>query len=425
MLHAAVAAAAFIPTPHPGGDNATYIALARSLIERHAYLSIWDPGAPPHTRFPPLFPAALALLRGMGVHSWVHLKGVLLLTSATFVGVSFLWMRRRIGQTAAVALGIYLAIAPGLLDASHWILSDVPFALLVIAALLCFDRDRERISEEPERETSRRRVGYLVGGLVFTLMAAFTRTAALPLLLAVALSQLVHRNFRRLGLFALVVVPPIGAWTQRNRLAGGDGYGAEFLAVNPYEPGAGTVDVAGLLDRVGANVTSYLHTHLPTLLFGRAAPYAVTGAAAVVILALIGYALRMRRPGVAELFLPGYVALVLLWSSVGATERFLLPVLPLLLVYAAGGLASLTRWAGRYAWAAAPILAILLILGAAPGTTPSDTSGRRSFAAPQAFCVLHVATRDRATALLRIEAPTGPVASAGQPLHPVSLRSCR
>lgn len=52
---------AFQPTPHTGGDNAAYIALGRSLLERHAYVELHDPAQPPHTQYPPVFPAILAV----------------------------------------------------------------------------------------------------------------------------------------------------------------------------------------------------------------------------------------------------------------------------------------------------------------------------------------------------------------------------
>src|SRR5512140_2410931 len=55
LLHLAIAIAAFPPTPFTGGDDATYISLARSLIQRHDYTDIWDPSLPPHTLYPPVF----------------------------------------------------------------------------------------------------------------------------------------------------------------------------------------------------------------------------------------------------------------------------------------------------------------------------------------------------------------------------------
>ena len=60
VAEAAVLFLAFSSTPHNGGDNAGYVALAHSLLTRGEYLELWDPAAPPHTKYPPVFPLILA-----------------------------------------------------------------------------------------------------------------------------------------------------------------------------------------------------------------------------------------------------------------------------------------------------------------------------------------------------------------------------
>ncbi|HEX6039867.1 hypothetical protein, partial [Longimicrobium sp.] len=48
-LHLALALLSIDPSPHGGGDNASYLALARSLREHGTYQELWDPAARPHT----------------------------------------------------------------------------------------------------------------------------------------------------------------------------------------------------------------------------------------------------------------------------------------------------------------------------------------------------------------------------------------
>ena len=64
-VQAVVLFAVFDPTPHNGGDNAGYITLAHSLVDRGAYLELWDPEEPPHTKYPPGFPLVLAVMMAL------------------------------------------------------------------------------------------------------------------------------------------------------------------------------------------------------------------------------------------------------------------------------------------------------------------------------------------------------------------------
>ena len=55
----------------------------------------------------------------------------------------------------------------------------------------------------------------------------------------------------------------------------------------------------------------------------------------------------MTGLGPAELFAPLYAAMLALWPTVWTDQRFLLPLLPLLLLYAAAGSFELGRWLSR------------------------------------------------------------------------------
>ena len=46
VVHAMLALGAFNPAPHSGGDNASYITLAHSLLTTHTYTELWDPADP-------------------------------------------------------------------------------------------------------------------------------------------------------------------------------------------------------------------------------------------------------------------------------------------------------------------------------------------------------------------------------------------
>jgi hypothetical protein len=95
------------------------------------------------------------------------------------------------------------------------------------------------------------------------------------------------------------------------------------------------------------------------------------------LLALAGWLRRVRAPRAAELFLPLYIGLIFIWPDVWSGERFLLPALPLLLLYAGEALVRFSRWlTPRYSFAIPTTAAALLLAVAVPGLVEAAHTGR-------------------------------------------------
>ncbi|HEX7119252.1 MAG TPA: hypothetical protein VF212_10715 [Longimicrobiales bacterium] len=332
IVHLLLALLFFDPTPHTGGDNAAYLTLARSLLERGRFLELWDPAVPPHILYPPGFPALLALAMLVGVESWVGFKLVIVAASTAAVAFSYLWLARRWGSRTALGAGIVLAASPGVLGLSHWILSDVPFWMLTMVALWGFAR-----LEAGER-------GGAAVAIAATTLAYFTRSAGLPLALAAATWLAMTRRWRTLAALAATLLPLAFLWWLRGRGIAGADYLDSFWLVNPYRPELGRIGIADLAARMWANNGLYTLVYLPILLVGQGAGLFAFLGVAIAILALAGWALEARRPGPGELFVPLYIGLLYVWPEVWAGDRFLLPAVPLILGYAAR---ALTAAAGR------------------------------------------------------------------------------
>ncbi|MGH7573899.1 MAG: ArnT family glycosyltransferase, partial [Longimicrobiales bacterium] len=344
---------AFQPTPHTGGDNAAYIALGRSLLERHAYLELYDPAQPPHTQYPPVFPGILAVAMAAGLAPWVPLKLIVVAFGAAAVGFSFLWIRRRGRPLLALGVAVLLGIAPGVLTENHWILSDAPFWCFTAAALWAFER------LPPAAR------GRFLFGVAAVVIAYFTRSAGLPLAFA-ALGWLAwRRRWKHLAILAGVFFPLAFAWWLRARSLGGVDYVSQFLLVDPYSPALGHVGMADLVRRAAENAVNYVHIHLPRLLLGRMERWLDPPSLLLFALAAVGWARSMRRPGVAELFLPLYLGLLLAWPAVWSGERFLLPALPLLLFYSGDVVVRVATRLDRRAGLAAGAAVFALIIAAA------------------------------------------------------------
>jgi len=167
-------------------------------------------------------------------------------------------------------------------------------------------------------------------------LAYFTRSAGLPLAAATVLWLAVQRRWKAVfGLAALFGVPAFLWWLRGNSVGGSD-YVSEFWLVNPYQPHLGTVGLGGLLDRVEGNFSSYLLSIVPAGIIGDDVPVLprVFVGVGLALVALVGWIRMLREElGPAELFLPLYLGVILLWPEAWSGDRFALPLVPLLFFY--------------------------------------------------------------------------------------------
>lgn len=331
-LHLLLGLLLYEPTLFPGGDNAGYMILGKALRTFSGYRDLYLPGSPLHAKYPPFYPLVLAVLGWVGGLQLFKVASLLLTTGAVAL-VGFLG-RRWLGTRRGLLAALVVAVNPVLLEYSHYVLSEAPFVALVLLALWALEEE----SSWP----------YWAGLLVA--MAAFlTRTAGLPLLAAAVLAPAAARRWREAGLAAAISAVAAGGWALYQHLAAPAqaSYLRQLVMANPYAPGQGTIGIGGLLARGAGNSWTYVSRILPGSLTGGPAGSGAPGAGgtlltlagvAVTGLALTGWILRaVERVGPAELFALFYAALIALWPSVWTDRRFLLPLLPLLLLYALGG----------------------------------------------------------------------------------------
>ena len=345
---------------HNGGDTAGYVTLAHSLLEQGTYTDLWQPGQPPHTKYPPVFPALLAVAIMLGARTWAALKVVPALFTTLSVMAVYLWAKERRGALFGALVALLTAACNAVLWSSHWELSDPPFLALTFLSLWAYDRAFVPAPSvaPPARNPRLGHTGsWLAAGAVATGLAYFTRSAGLPLLVAAGVWLLVNKKVRA----AVALTASVGGLALLWSLRGGQGaqYVSEFWMIDPYQPELGRVGLAGLVQRVIENAGSYITAHVPIGLTGLRAGV-LAGLLGVVLFARAGWgwARRLRqRPGVAELFVPMYLGLILLWPQVWSGDRFALPLLPLLLFYSGEVILHLTE--------RVPAPARKLVLGAA------------------------------------------------------------
>src|SRR5207249_1185287 len=108
--------------------------------------------------------------------------------------------RRRERSARAWGVALVVAISPGILALSHVELSDVPFWAFVATALWAFEH--QRIDE-----TNRFALGTCA-----VVLAYFTRSAGLPLVLAVLAWLALGRRWKQLATVGIAWLLPTIAW---------------------------------------------------------------------------------------------------------------------------------------------------------------------------------------------------------------------
>lgn len=359
MIQVGLVAFAFVPAPHEGGDNAGYVSLAHALLTGQGYTEVWDPARPAHTKYPPVFPLLLAGAMLAGARTWLTLKAVSLVAAVVTVGAVFLWVRRRCDARFAFLTALLTGLAPGLLHYSHFVLSDVPFVALVFLGLWAWEGEGAGEGGDLDR-AGRTPRGWVVAATLLTLLAYFTRSAGLPLLLAGVGALLLQRR-PRLGLTVSgALVAPALLWALRNRAVAGveTAYGSELLLLDPLQPDLGRAGPVDLVVRIVENAVGYGVRHLPDALLGRSGTWAAAVGVGVLALALVGWVRALRTPRVAELFVPLYAGVILLWPQIWSADRFALPLVPLVLYYAL----ATARWMGTR-WRRGPVEVVALAVG--------------------------------------------------------------
>jgi hypothetical protein len=408
----------------PRYDGAGYAVLARSILEGQGYRALDHPDRPRHAHFPPGYPIVLALVWRITGYSpsLAHQVSCVCTLAATLA--AWCWFRRLYPRPVALLLGLALAV--------NWV----------------WARTGSAIQSEPLFE--------LLGQL--TILAATRvaskggagRAAALGCLLAACLLT----RHVALGL-ALAVV--LDLWIRRCRMAAVTAFAVSVLLVSPWIVWSALVGreqstQAGLLLRGAAapigsplgQAVFYIQ-RIPDQLTGPLVEYAtvigrsprfapVVNAWAVAATAIIAAgwlgALRRPRRRLAGLIPLCTLILLVFWPYTEA-GRFLVPLIPCLLVGATEGWTGLLRLGVRIVGSGVSVrklrlAAALLVLAAAlvypayrliAGRPPAETSANREFDAACAWLAAHadrpgpVLTRHPgevflATGLPALEVPT-------------------
>lgn len=322
---------AFDRLPSLIGDNAEFMILGRALAEGRGFRYINHPEERPATKYPPGFPLMLASWVTIFGDSIVSMKASVLVCYIGVVAMTLVVGRRLVDDTVGIVTSVLVASSSMILMYSHQVLSDIPYTLFSLLALFLL------VARRPQRWA-------VFTGMAVCIWAYFVRTVGASLVLA-AVIGLMLRHKRKQALLLLGGLVLVSAlWTVRNYVLTGEGsrYTGVLLSANPYDPDKGMITFSGFLSRGWTNLKAYVGYLIALNLFPSIVMSAAdSGGVALRTLASIailgtaglgGYTLRSKALLV-NVYLAGYLAVYLGWPEIWRTERFMLPVAPVIGIY--------------------------------------------------------------------------------------------
>ncbi len=265
-----------------------------------------------------------------------------------------------------------------LIDYSHMILSEMPYAAFSLAALWVVIESRRLIDD-------RRAAAFIALAVVLTF---YIRSIGVALVVGAIVAQFLDGRTRRglllTGASFLLVLP----WMLISGV-----YFDQLTHVNPYQTEQSTsVSVNSLLDRLGTNALAYGLGHLPNALipfqhFSRESGW-ITKTVAIFLDILIAYffvsRLRQGKQRVVGIYLGVYLGVVLFWPEVWGDIRFIVPAIPLFIYAVLCGMKELLsaagqEKAGRWAFIALGILLFSSNALASWWKFPDDTSYHKAW----------------------------------------------
>ncbi|MFN0097702.1 MAG: glycosyltransferase [Gemmatimonadaceae bacterium] len=330
-LHAWLAWTMRIPSLTTGGDDASFLALARALREG-SYRELWTAGAPIHAMYPPGYPAVLALF-GVTEASALPVAHVInLVASITALAFTAVIAGRVTPWLGVAALAI-LAPNPALVDAAGRGMSEPLFMALLMGTLVAL----------PTGAGAPRRLA-IVGACAIA--AALTRSIGVVVVAAVVLSLALDGRRRDAGVLVVASALTIGAWFAWTARAPGLAAGTSYIADATYAPTVAPPDdstgrprdpaptdpsfASLLMHRVVVNVPVYLTQAVPIALAQPSLPGTpidnVVGLACLLVLGAAGTAWIARRHRTVVLLFLGYAGVLAAWPY--TSPRFLVPILP-------------------------------------------------------------------------------------------------
>lgn len=346
------------------GDNAEYIILARSIVQGRWMQLINRPDSPPSYKFPFGFPLLLAGIESVAPGSMQTMKGLVLCFYVATMPLMYLLMRRYtdpqdealslgsvpgciISSRQALGMTLLCLLNPLLLSFSHQVMTEVPFLFFSVLALLAIERGSD-LAARPGRRM-------FLAALAFLCLGLWVRTVGLALFAGAFLYYTGKRQFLRA---CAVAVACLAALTALQALGGGlvgSSYLVKVSQLNPDMPELGAVGLWGLVGphRLLGNLQKYiLEGYVSTAILPLPSGHFVSLFSqkwlslmnlGVIAMLVAGWWRHCSERPLVPLYSLCYFGLLFFAPARSASPRYVIPVIPFLLLFLMKGLGGCGR----------------------------------------------------------------------------------
>ncbi|ARN78730.1 hypothetical protein BST97_12405 [Nonlabens spongiae] len=319
----------------PIGDNAHYIILGNALAEGSGYVDVHEPMSAAHKHYPPGYPIFIAALNVLSFDQLDHYKianGLLLLGSVFLCFILFAKVLK--SRTKAVLVSILIAVNLHMLVYGSLVMSELLYVFCSFIVLWQF-----RNLELHQNKNCLLRILILSA---ISAICIYTRSIGISLVAGILALLLIRKQFKQAGFYTLGVILLYTPWWIRNKQLSDNSYTSQLLLKNPYQPELGNVKFTDLTERILINLERYILTELPAALLKTeevfytdlqydVADYLIGITLAVIM--IVGAIRVYKLFPVLVFYAIAYFSILLVWPIVWYGTRFIMPLIPVLLLF--------------------------------------------------------------------------------------------
>jgi hypothetical protein len=311
-------------------DDAIYVITAKALALGKGYRLIDLPMAPLQSKFPILYPALLAIIWKIWPsfpQNLLAMQGITLLCGASTISLAYLFLVRFNYTSRGIALvcGLFAATSAFFLFFSSLTLSETPYALISILALWAIEKQTRFPTDNSALQ--------IVMGLLLAL-PFLTRDIGFVLVPAGLLTlHLAGRRIRWVSLGAALIVLPWIVWMLIGPKWSGNPVNTYYTNYLNWWYSFGWLDLSILL----LINLFYITISIATVSFGlfdyMSKHFGLFNIICIFIgsVTILGILKQIKYNRLLAYYLLGYLFIIMIWPW--PPPRFLVPILPFLLVY--------------------------------------------------------------------------------------------
>lgn len=339
IITSVVYLSAINPDLYLWGDNAHYIIVGKAIATGQGFTDMHYPDKPPFTLPIPMFPLFLAPMIYFFDYNLWPMKIALSFIGIGTVYLTYRFFKSLLDETQAILLTLLVAVSPQIVSFSHQVMTEIPYLCLFLLASLW-------VTKYAAEDQWLTRTGFISS---FVMAAAcLTKTigvvlifSAIPYLLWESSTQKLQA-IKKLSLLILVTAI---VWLLFNYhlLNRGNYYIDYFLSASSSSPEIATWN--DFVARITTNRHMYIHVFPETILYlTYRTPLKIFAWVAGLLVAWGFVYCLFKKRTILEYYMLFYPIPLLLLppSNSSNAERYLVPIIPVILYYFIQGLNQLS-----------------------------------------------------------------------------------